>query len=242
MLFRRKSKIDFDNLPQHIAFIMDGNGRWAKQRGLPRTFGHKVGCESVVAVIKHANELGIKYLSFFAFSTENWNRPKNEVDEIFRLVQENLFKYKDDFLKKNYKLCHMGELTNLPQKLQEEITDCVEKSKNNTGMVINVAFNYGGRSEIVRAANLAIEANEKLTEQNFAKYLYTSSIPDPDLVIRTSREYRLSNFMLYQIAYSELYFPSVNWPAFREKQLDEAIINYQQRSRRFGRTQEQLDK
>ena len=241
MLFRRKPKIDYSRMPQHVAFIMDGNGRWAKSRAMPRAYGHKVGVDSVVAIIKHAQKLGIKYISMFAFSTENWKRPKEEIDEIFRLVRTNLTDKKEDFIKNNYKLHHMGDISKLPKDLEKEILECEEKTKENTGLVVNFALNYGSRAEIVNAVNKIVKNGQQVTEDSFKEYLYTYDMPDPDLVIRTSGEYRLSNFMLYQLAYSELYFPKVHWPAFREKELEQAIIEFQSRNRRFGKTQEQIE-
>lgn len=240
MLFRKKdknleSKIDFDRLPQHIAFIMDGNGRWAKKRGRLRTFGHKVGAESMDAVVRHARDLGIKVVSFFAFSTENWNRPREEVGEIFSIARKLIVEKKESFLKSNMRVIVIGDRKRLPEDLQKEIEDCERVTKDNDGLIVNVALNYGGRAEIIGAINRIIKDGVKeVNEEIFKSYLQTSNIPDPDLVIRTSGEQRLSNFMMYQCAYSELYFPKVHWPDFREKQLDEAIIEFQKRDRRFG--------
>ena len=230
-----KKEIDFSRLPTHIAFIMDGNGRWAKKRGMPRTFGHKIGAESLEVVIRHARKLGIKVVSFFAFSTENWNRPKDEVDEIFRIARSLVVSKKESFLKSNMKLIVIGERERLPEDLQKEIKDCEEATKNNTGLIINIALNYGGRAEIIGAINkLLADGVKSIDEKGFKNYLQTRDIPDPDLVIRTSGEQRLSNFMMYECAYSELYFPKTHWPDFREKQLEEAIIEFQSRDRRFG--------
>ncbi len=230
-----KKEIDFSRLPTHIAFIMDGNGRWAKKRGMPRTFGHKIGAESLEVVIRHARKLGIKVVSFFAFSTENWNRPKDEVDEIFRIARNLIISKKESFLKSNMRLMVIGEREKLPEDLQKEIIDCEEVTKNNTGLIINIALNYGGRSEIIGAINkLLADGVKSIDEKGFKNYLQTRDIPDPDLVIRTSGEQRLSNFMMYECAYSELYFPKTHWPDFREKELEEAIIEFQSRDRRFG--------
>ncbi len=230
-----KKEIDFSRLPTHIAFIMDGNGRWAKKRGMPRTFGHKIGAESLEVVIRHARKLGIKVVSFFAFSTENWNRPKDEVDEIFRIARNLIISKKESFLKSNMRLMVIGEREKLPEDLQKEIIDCEEVTKNNTGLIINIALNYGGRSEIIGAINkLLADGVKSIDEKGFKNYLQTRDIPDPDLVIRTSGEQRLSNFMMYECAYSELYFPKTHWPDFREKELEDAIIEFQSRDRRFG--------
>ena len=237
---KKKNEIDMNRLPEHIAFIMDGNGRWAKKRGKLRTFGHKVGTEAMTAVVEHAKKLGVKIISFFAFSTENWNRPKEEVDEIFRLCEELLDKRKQDYIESNMKLNVIGYRDKLPKSLVEKINDLEEKTKNNTGILINIALNYGGRAEIIDAINRIIKDKVKeVDEKTFRKYLQTKDIIDPDLVIRTSGEQRLSNFMMYQCAYSELYFPKTHWPDFREKELEEAIIVYQKRDRRFGAIKEQ---
>ena len=238
-MFKKKEKlsdkIDFSRLPHHIAFIMDGNGRWAKKRGRFRTFGHKIGAESMEVVVRHARDLGIKVVSFFAFSTENWNRPKDEVDEIFNIARKLLVNKKESFLKSNMRVIVIGDRSRLPLDLQKEIVECENLTKNNDGLVVNVALNYGGRAEIIGAINKIIKDGVKeVNEEIFKSYLQTSNIPDPDLVIRTSGEQRLSNFMMYQCAYSELYFPKIHWPDFREKQLDEAIIEFQKRDRRFG--------
>ena len=235
-LFKKKKKqIDFSRMPKHVAFIMDGNGRWAKKRGMPRNFGHKVGVESLSAVVKRAEELGIKIVSFYAFSTENWNRPKEEVDEIFRLGAELVEKKLESVAKRNIKLNISGDISKLPSRLKNAISACLEKTANNTGLVVNVCVNYGSRIEILRAVNSLIKKGAKdVDEKTFEKELYTAGLADPDLVVRTSGEQRLSNFMLWQVAYSEFYFPKVHWPDFRENELDEAIIEFQSRNRRFG--------
>lgn len=231
--------IDFSRLPKHIAFIMDGNGRWAKAKGKPRTYGHKIGAESMGIVIRHARELGIKIVSFFAFSTENWNRPKDEVDEIFNIATRLLKSKKQSFVKSDMKLTIIGDKSKLPAHLVKEIDDCMELTKNNKGLIVNVAINYGGRAEIVRAVNNIIKDKLSVVDEcTFAKYLQTYPLLDPDLVIRTSGEQRLSNFMMYQSAYSELYFPKTAWPDFREKELEEAIVQFQSRDRRFGAIKE----
>lgn len=234
-IFRKKQKIDFEHLPKHIAFIMDGNGRWAKCRGKVRTYGHKQGVDAVEKVIKHSQKLGLEIISFYAFSTENWKRPKEEVDYIFELLRDYLKEHKDDFRENNIKLKVVGDITKLPKDLQEAVLDTTENTKDCTGLLVNICLNYGSRVEIIRAINNIIKDGIKTVDDEiFSKYLQTEGIPDPDMVVRTSGEYRLSNFMLYQCAYSELYFPKIYWPDFKEKELEKAILVYQKRNRRFG--------
>ena len=224
-----------ERFPKHIGFIMDGNGRWAKLRGKLRTYGHKIGVDSLVDISKYARKLGIKYVTFYAFSTENWKRPKDEVDEIFRLAKKCIDDNKDDFNKNNIRLNFVGNIDKLPNDLKIAIKNCIKDTKNNDGFVITIAINYGARAEIISAINKIIKAGIKsVDEKTFEKYLQTAGIPDPDFVIRTSGEYRLSNFLLYQSAYSELYFPKKYWPDFREKALDKAIKVYLKRNRRYG--------
>lgn len=234
-IFRKKQKIDFEHLPKHIAFIMDGNGRWAKCRGKVRTYGHKQGIDAVEKVIKHSQKLGLEIISFYAFSTENWKRPKEEVDYIFELLRDYLKEHKDDFRENNIRLKIVGDITKLPKDLQEAILETTESTKYCTGLLVNICLNYGSRVEIIRAINNIIKDGIKTVDDEiFSKYLQTEGIPDPDMVVRTSGEYRLSNFMLYQCAYSELYFPKIYWPDFKEKELEKAILVYQKRNRRFG--------
>lgn len=234
-MLKEKEEIDFSRLPEHVAFIMDGNGRWAKRRGMPRVYGHKIGANALMRVVRRASEIGLKVVSFYAFSTENWSRPKEEVDEIFRLCKQALIGKGKSFIKKNLRLKVIGDISKLPKDLTEFIVDLIEKTKNNTGLVVNIALNYGGRAEIVQAVNKILESKqEKVDEATFASYLQTADIKDPDLVIRTSGEQRLSNFMMYECAYSELYFPKKHWPSFNAKEFDKAIIEYQKRDRRFG--------
>lgn len=233
--FRKKQKIDFEHLPKHIAFIMDGNGRWAKCRGKVRTYGHKQGVEAVEKVIKHSQKLGLEIISFYAFSTENWKRPKEEVDYIFELLRDYLKNHKDDFANNNIRLRVVGDITKLPKDLQKSILDVEASTEKCSGLLVNMCLNYGSRVEIIRAINNIIKDGIKqVDDEIFARYLQTEGLPDPDMVVRTSGEYRLSNFMLYQCAYSELYFPKIYWPDFREKELEKAIIVYQRRNRRFG--------
>ncbi len=228
-------QIDVNNIPKHIAIIMDGNGRWAKRRMLPRLAGHKEGVEALKRVTKAGRELGVKVMSFFAFSTENWKRDSEEVNGIFDLVKKHLSENFDSFVNDNIKIVTMGDISKLPQDLYQMLLDIQEKTKNNNDFIVNIGLNYGSRAELVRAFNNLAEKNKKnITEEDLKNELYTCDLPDPDLVIRTSGEQRLSNFMLFQSAYSELYFPKIHWPDFDKKQLKKAIIEYQSRDRRFG--------
>ena len=228
-------QIDVNNIPKHIAIIMDGNGRWAKRRMLPRLAGHKEGVEALKRVTKAGRELGVKVMSFFAFSTENWKRDSEEVNGIFDLVKKHLSENFDSFVNDNIKIVTMGDMSKLPQDLYQMLLDIQEKTKNNNDFIVNIGLNYGSRAELVRAFNNLAEKNKKnITEEDLKNELYTCDLPDPDLVIRTSGEQRLSNFMLFQSAYSELYFPKIHWPDFDKKQLKKAIIEYQSRDRRFG--------
>ena len=228
-------QIDVNNIPKHIAIIMDGNGRWAKRRMLPRLAGHKEGVEALKRVTKAGRELGVKVMSFFAFSTENWKRDSEEVNGIFDLVKKHLSENFDSFVNDNIKIVTMGDISKLPQDLYQMLLDIQEKTKNNNDFIVNIGLNYGSRAELVKAFNNLAEKNKKnITEEDLKNELYTCDLPDPDLVIRTSGEQRLSNFMLFQSAYSELYFPKIHWPDFDKKQLKKAIIEYQSRDRRFG--------
>lgn len=222
-------------IPKHVAIILDGNGRWATRRGLLRTVGHKAGIEAVKRTVEGANELGIEVLSFFAFSTENWKRDKAEIDAIFEILRTYLKENEEEYLGKNLKLLTMGDISKLPEDIYKKFEELKDKTKNNTGMIVNIGLNYGGRDEIVRAFNTLLKEGKKVTnEDEIKKYLYTNSLPDPDFIIRTSGEQRLSNFMLYQCAYSELYFPKVLWPDFNKKHLIKALKNYSKRDRRYG--------
>ncbi len=222
--------------PTHIAFIMDGNRRWAKRRGLTKYVGHERGAQRLVDVIKNLSEIKeIKFASFFAFSTENWNREKKEVDAIFNLVSDMFKKNESEFEKYDIKFVCMGDISRFPDEMQKIIIKAVEKSKNNSGLVVNLALNYGGRADIVQAVNKLIEKGaKKINEEDISKNLYSYPAPDIDLVIRTSGEQRVSNFMLYQLAYSEFYFPKVHWPSFNKRQLYKALKIYSKRHRRFG--------
>jgi len=229
------------NIPEHIAIIMDGNRRWARQRNLDPRLGHKKGAETLEKVVKYCNKIGIKYLTVYAFSTENWKRSKEEVGALMILLQN----YLDDFSKRadteNIRIKVLGDITKLQEGIQESIRNCIERTKNNTGLTFCIALNYGGRNEIQEAIKKIVKdiKNEKISEQEITEdlisnYLYTRDIPDPDLIIRTSGEIRLSGFLTWQSVYSELYFIKKNWPDFTEQDLDEAIEEYNKRTRKFG--------
>ena len=228
-------------LPLHIGIIMDGNRRWAKSKGKMASEGHKVGADTLDKMLHYANKIGIKYLTVYAFSTENWKRAENEVSVIMKLLK----KYIDDFLggmdDENIKVNILGDISKLNKNLQKSLNETIEKTKNNTGLTFNIAFNYGGRDEIVRAVKkithkvlLGEITEDDITEELISENLYTKNMPDPDLIIRTSGELRLSGFLIWQSAYSELYFVEKNWPEFTEKDLYEAIEEYKRRNRRFG--------
>jgi len=244
-----KSQINADNLPNHIAIIMDGNGRWAEMKGKPRVYGHKNGVTSVKEVIEGCREIGVNYLTLYAFSTENWNRPKMEVRTLMALLVSSLRKELNTLVKNNIKLNTIGNIENLPEKAQVELAEVVEKTKNNASLTLTLALSYGSREEIVnvirniskKVVNNQI-AVEEINENIINNHLYTFSLPDVDLLIRTSGEKRISNFLLWQIAYAELYFTDTLWPDFRKENLFNAIVNYQQRERRFGKTSQQIEK
>jgi len=224
--------------PQHVAIIMDGNGRWAKKRRLPRPAGHNAGGENIRPVAKIFADYGVKYLTLYMFSTENWNRPRIEVAGLLSLLAKKIDKETQAFHQENIRLVHLGRLDRLSQKLREKVKAAVELTKNNTGLTLCLAFDYGGRDEIVQAASRIADAGipaDNLDESIFARYLYSTGIPDPDLVIRTGGESRLSNFLLWQAAYSELYFTPVLWPDFGHKDVEEALSEYKRRQRRFGK-------
>ena len=237
-LFQKKhetaGQVDMGRLPRHIAIIMDGNGRWAKKRGLPRTAGHKIGAETFRDIAAYCRELGVEYLTVYAFSTENWKRPKDEVDTIMGLLEQYLQEAINTMEKDQIRLRILGDATALSPKLQRMIDEANTVSSRNTGFQANICLNYGGRAEILQAARLCAENGEAWTEKNFEKYLWSHDIPDPELIIRPSGELRLSNFLLWQCAYSEFYFCDTLWPDFDRKELDKAIIDYQRRDRRFG--------
>ena len=215
---------------------MDGNGRWANRRGMPRTFGHKIGYDKVKTVLKRCSELKIPVCSIYAFSTENWNRPKDEIDEIFRIVRERVDADTPLFNEWNVRVSTMGDITKFPKDLQDALGRCIESTKSNTGTVLNLCVNYGGRADIVRAAG-AIKGGSKSgapTEAEFAKYLYGADLPDPDLIVRTGGDIRISNFLLWQCAYSEFLFIKPFWPDMSAKWVDKCVREFGKRNRRFG--------
>lgn len=224
-----------NKIPNHIAIIMDGNGRWAIKRSKPRLFGHKAGIQSLKKVVDACLDFNIKILSVFAFSTENWSRPKQEVDGIMSLIHDLCEDDYKEFVDKGVKVVTMGDLSRLNEELQSSIKNIVQKTKNNDKLILNIAINYGARAEIARAFNLMQKDKVLDCDENTIKqYLYTKDLPDPDLIIRASGENRLSNFMLFQSAYSEFYFPKVLWPDFDKKIISKAIKVYQKRNRRYG--------
>lgn len=244
--FKRRKKnitqhLPIDKTPKHVAIIMDGNGRWAKKRGLPRLAGHKEGMNVVKRIVKIATHYDVEILTLYAFSTENWKRPKSEVDFLMKLPKEFLHTYLPDLIKNNVQIKTIGEFEGLPNHTREAIEHGIEKTKNNDGLILNFALNYGSRNEIMRAVKGLIDkVNDQnlnvddLTEKDLESYLYTGHLQDPDLVIRTSGEKRLSNFLLWQSAYSELWFTDVLWPDFTEEIFKQALNDYQQRKRRYG--------
>ncbi|WP_338647257.1 isoprenyl transferase [Flavobacterium sp. KS-LB2] len=239
--------INKNNLPKHLAIIMDGNGRWAKQQGLLRALGHESGTKSVKVIIEASAKLGIEFLTLYAFSTENWNRPKLEVETLMKVLINSLKKELVTLQKNNIKLNAIGNLEKLPKSAQRELLDVIDKTKDNTQMTLTLALSYGSREELVNAVrNICSKVKnniisiDTIDDSIINEHLYTQNLPDVDLLIRTSGEHRISNFLLWQIAYSELYFTDILWPDFKEEDLYEAIISYQKRERRFGKTSEQI--
>jgi undecaprenyl diphosphate synthase len=244
-----KEQIDLSKIPLHIAIIMDGNGRWAAQRGNDRIFGHQHGVDAVRSAIKAAAEIGVKFLTLYAFSTENWSRPKREVDALMSLMVNVIKSESDELLKNNIRLKTIGDRESLPKRVRNEVDKMVEKLSKNTGLTVVMALSYSSRWEIINAVKTIVDDVKKgkiepadISQELFPDYLSTANIPDPELMIRTSGEKRLSNFLLWQVAYAELYFTSKLWPDFSEEDFWEAIFNYQQRERRFGMTSEQIKK
>ena len=234
-------------IPKHTAIIMDGNGRWAEQKGMPRIFGHQNGVTAVRKIVEAASKFDIKYLTLFTFSVENWDRPRSEVDTLMGLLVQTLKDEFEDMFKNNIKLNAIGDLDTLPGEVREELYTIIENTKDNTGMTLTLALSYGGKQEIFKAVKEISEKvkNDIICLDNFDDsvindHLYTSNLPDVDLLIRTSGEKRISNFLLWQIAYAELYFTDVYWPDFTEEDLEKAIVEYQNRERRFGKTSKQL--
>lgn len=232
----------FEKLPNHIAIILDGNGRWAQKKGLPRNFGHKQGVESLIKISRYCSDIGVKNLTVYAFSTENWNRPKEEVEYLMNLLKEYFQGLDKNLRKRNIKLKVIGERTNLSKELLDIINFVEENSKYNTGMILNIAFNYGGKDEIVNAVKSMMNDKVIISKENIDKYLYTNESGNVDLLIRTSGEQRISNFLLWQIAYAEFYFTKVHWPDFSKKELNKAIEAYQNRDRRFGGLKDEKEK
>lgn len=242
-----KKNIDLDNLPKHIAIIMDGNGRWAKEKGLLRVLGHESGTKSVRTTVEACVDLGVENLTLYAFSTENWNRPKIEVKTLMELLIFSLKKEMQTMQENSVRLNAIGNIKHLPRNVQKELLQVIEVTKKNTAMTLTVALSYGSRDEIVNATRQICDkvknniiSIENIDDALINQHLYTQNLPDVDLLIRTSGEKRISNFLLWQIAYAELYFTDVYWPDFTNENLYEAIINYQNRERRFGKTSEQL--
>jgi undecaprenyl diphosphate synthase len=243
-----KDQIDLSKLPKHVAIIMDGNGRWAKEKGKLRIFGHHSGVNSVRAVVEGAVDLKVQYLTLYTFSTENWNRPKLEVMAIMELMVSTIHKEIGNFMEKNVRLQAIGDLEMLPQKCYNELMNAIDKTSANTGLVLTLALSYSSRREILSAVkSIAGKVQrgelkiEDIDEEIFEENLFTKGMPNPELMIRTSGEYRISNYLLWQIAYAELYFTSKLWPDFRKEDFFEAILDYQKRERRFGMTSEQVN-
>ena len=236
-----------DKLPVHVAIIMDGNGRWAKSRMMPRIVGHRKGVETVRTIVEECSKIGIRYLTLFAFSAENWSRPKTEVRSLMGLLKKYIRMEVPRMMQSNIRFNIIGNRPELPADVREEVEEAIARTAGNTGMTLTLALSYGSRQELLHAAaecaaDLAAGriTSADLTEERFASYLYTAGIPDPDLLIRTSGETRISNFLLWQLAYTELYFTEVNWPDFDRTELNRALADYRARERRFGRTSDQL--
>lgn len=243
-----KEHIDLNNLPRHVAVIMDGNGRWAKKKGAMRIFGHRNAVQAVRDVTEGCGELGIQYLTLYAFSTENWSRPKEEIEGLMELLVNTLKQEISRLMENQVRLTTIGDTSHLPLDCQKNLAWAIDQTRNNTGLTLNIALSYSGRWEIVKAAKGIAEDikagkldSKDINEDTFENYLQTAGIPDPELLIRTSGELRVSNFLLWQIAYTELYITPTLWPDFRKENLYEAIWSYQQRERRFGKTSEQLN-
>jgi len=244
----KQNLIDKSSLPKHIAIIMDGNGRWAKNKGLLRNLGHQNGAKTVKKIVEACAEINVRYLTLYAFSTENWNRPKLEVELLMKLLISSLKKELNTLQKNNIKLATIGNINLLPKKVYKELTDVIDKTKNNNHLTLTLALSYGSREELtktIKEISLKVKNNlispENIDKSVINNHLYTRNLPDVDLLIRTSGEQRISNFLLWQIAYAELYFTETLWPDFTKENLFEAILNYQNRERRFGKTSEQIN-
>ena len=241
-------QLDLDRLPRHIAVIMDGNGRWARERNRRRVFGHREGSNSVRDIVSCCRRLGIPYLTLYAFSKENWQRPEAEVKALWRLLKSFLKSQLQEIMEKEIRLCHLGDTEGIPAAVARELRAAIAQTARFDKLTLSLAINYGGRQEITRAARLFAadvqqgkSSPEDLSPEYFSRYLFTVSVPDPDLIIRTGGEHRVSNFLLWQLAYTEIYVTRVLWPDFREPQFLEALQDYQKRERRFGRTSEQIE-
>ena len=241
--------LDPEKLPRHLAIIMDGNGRWAQERMLKRIVGHRKGVETVKTIVEESSLLGIKYLTLFAFSSENWLRPKTEVRALMALLKAYLAKETSRMMTNNIRFAVIGDRSDLPEDVNKAVSEAIAKTSQNTGMVLTLALSYGSRQEILQAVTLLVDnvltgkiSREKISEELVSSYLYTSEIPDPDFLIRTSGEMRISNFLLWQIAYTELYFTEVNWPDFSKEEFYNALANYQARERRYGLISDQVRK
>ena len=242
-----KEQIDTARLPRHVAIIMDGNGRWAKKQGLARMFGHKKGVETVHNITVAATKLGIECLTLYTFSTENWNRPKEEVDALMTLLVDTIAKETPTLMNNNVRLQTIGDINRLPEGTKQKFLACIDQTSRNTGLTMVIALSYSARWEIIEAVREAVRLTqagqlrpEDVTEQMVSSLMTTREMPDPDLLIRTSGEYRISNFLLWQLAYSELYFTDCLWPEFTDEEFYKAIVDYQKRERRFGKTSEQI--
>ena len=241
-------QINKDKLPRHIAIIMDGNGRWAKKRSLNRIAGHRTGIKKAKEVIRSCRELGIEVLTLYAFSTENWKRPQREIKALMALLKRFLRAEGKELIENNIRLNTIGNIADLPKDVSQVLQEVMQKTKRNTGMVLNAALSYSGRDEIIRAVKKIIGhvqqgemTTKQINEENFSQYLFTSGLPDPDLLIRTSGELRISNFLLWQMAYTEIYVTDILWPDFNKNNLIDAIADYQKRERRYGLTQQQIN-
>lgn len=230
-------KPELKRLPVHVAIVPDGNGRWAEQRGLPRLRGHRSGVKNMRTIIEYLSDYGVKYVTLYGFSSENWARPEEEISGLFRILKERIEKDVPKLHRKGVRVRHLGRFGELPQWLQDSVNDAIKLTRDNPGMVLSLAFNYGGRLEIVDAARRIVAAGispEKIDEKLVSDHLYTAGLPDVDLLIRTADEVRLSNFLIWQTAYSEYYFTRVLWPDFGKRDIDDALLAYSQRERRFG--------
>jgi undecaprenyl diphosphate synthase len=240
-------QVNRDRIPRHVAVIMDGNGRWAELHGNDRIFGHRQGVDAVRSIVEGAGEIGVEYLTLYAFSTENWNRPKEEVDALMSLLVDAIVQEIDNLNEKNVRMRVVGNIRCFPDQVQLKLSEAIESTSANTGLNLVLALSYSGRWEILEAVKKIVQdakegviSEDDINDKTFVNYLSSSEIPDPELLIRTSGEYRISNFLLWQIAYSELYFTPILWPDFRKENLYEAIVDFQGRERRFGKTSEQI--